>query len=46
MHKKIVFVFFKNKGFWIFCIFLKFERKTCIFNIESVSYSVSLQPRY
>ena len=37
MHKK-------KKIKWKFFIFFKFWRKLGIFNIESVSYSVSLQP--
>jgi len=38
MHKN------KKKIKWKFFIFFKFWRKLGIFNIESVSYSVSLQP--
>jgi hypothetical protein len=44
---KLYFCIFLNKEFWIFlCFFLKFWRKTGIFDTWSVSYNVSLQSKY
>jgi hypothetical protein len=43
INKKLLFVFFQNMDFLFFCIcFLKFLRKTSVFNIGSVSYNISL----
>ena len=41
MHEKILDFVYLNKE-----LFLNFQRKTSIFNIRSVSYSVNLQPEY
>jgi hypothetical protein len=46
-NKNIYIFYFLNKEFWIFlCFFLKFWRKTGIFDTWSVSYNVSLQSKY
>jgi len=44
-NKNIYFYIFLNKEPFLF-FSLKFWKKNCIFNIGSVSYNVSLQPKY